>query len=82
MPNRSPEEQHAINEGKLALTRLMCSPDGDNVRAWLRSFTETVLGPTATEAQLRHANGERALAHKISNLEVTPEPKKEKDDVD
>jgi len=68
MSSKSPLQKQDIADGKLALTRLMDGPDGNSVRAYLKSFTDQVLGPNATEAELRDANAKRGLVQIISNL--------------
>jgi len=68
MDNRNAIIKQNIGDGKLALTKLLDSPDGDHVRAYLKSFTDGVMGPNASEAELRDANAKRALVQIISNL--------------
>jgi len=68
MHRNKAQKRHDIGDGKLALTRLMDGPDGDNVRSYLKSFTDGVLGVKASEAELRDANAKRALVQIISNL--------------
>jgi len=71
MDKRNAIIKQSIGDGKLALTKLLDSSDGDHVRAYLKSFTDQVLGAGATEAELRDANAKRALVQIISNLKQT-----------
>lgn len=49
--------------------RIFSTPSGRAVLAHLRKITiERVLGPNATESQLRSLESQRALVHQIENL--------------
>ena len=49
--------------------RTFCSPSGARVLAHLRKITiERVLGPNATDAELRGLEAQRSLVHQIENL--------------
>ena len=49
--------------------RTFSTPSGRAVLAHLRKITiERVLGPNATESQLRSLESQRALVHQIENL--------------
>jgi len=59
------------DDAGLALTFARCfrGTDGERVLAHLRALTvERVLGPSATDAQLRHAEGQRQLVFHILSL--------------
>ena len=49
--------------------RTFCTPSGAIVLAHLRKITiERVLGPNATDAELRGLEAQRALVHQIENF--------------
>ena len=49
--------------------RTFCTPSGARVIAHLRKITiERVLGPNATDAELRGVEAQRALIHQIENM--------------
>ncbi|MBP3316057.1 MAG: hypothetical protein J6L70_00435 [Alphaproteobacteria bacterium] len=49
--------------------RTFCTPHGAVVLAHLRKITiERVLGPNATDAELRGLEAQRAIVHQIENL--------------
>lgn len=50
-------------------TRTFCNPSGARVLGHLRKITiERVLGPSATDAELRGLEAQRSLIHQIENL--------------
>ena len=49
--------------------RTFCTPSGTRVIAHLRKITiERVLGPNATDAELRGLEAQRSLIHHIENM--------------
>ena len=61
----------ALDQTRLAIetARLFSSPEGRRVLHHLRSMSrDRVLGPDASDAQLRHVEGQRALVAHIENL--------------
>ena len=54
---------------ELAYAKTFAGPSGAIVISHLRRITiERVLGPNATDAELRSLEGARALVHQIENL--------------
>ncbi len=63
---QAPEANSALSQ---AAVRCFRGRDGEAVLAHLRALTlERALGPGATDAQLRHLEGQRQLVAQIINL--------------
>ena len=58
-----------MRENEKNFARTFGTPDGRAVLSHLRKITiERVLGPNATDAELRTLEGQRALVHQIEQL--------------
>ena len=58
-----------MEKTEIAYARTFSTASGQDVLAHLRKITiERVLGPNATESELRTLEGMRALVHQIENL--------------
>lgn len=58
-----------MDKTEIAYARTFLTPSGQTVMEHLRKITiERVLGPNASESELRTVEGMRALVHQIENM--------------
>ena len=68
-PGTTPEAADTGRELTRAAARVLSGPDGERIALYLRAITlERALGPDASEALLRHLEGQRQLVRHLLAL--------------